>query len=71
MNLVNKKNEFTHFMASYPKPVILETEGELTNSAIPSFLSLPFTFSRGNTSARFNSVDFNAVPHSGETHVLS
>jgi len=58
-------------MASYPKPIILETEGLLTNSAIPAFLSLTFAYSRGDTKVRFNSVDYNFIPHSGESYFLS
>jgi len=43
----------------------------LTNSAIPSFLSLTFAYSRGNTQVKFNSVDYNFIPHAGESFYLS
>ena len=71
INQLEQVNEFTHFTASYPKPIIQETEGLLTNSAIPAFLSLTFNYSRGNTTAAFNSIDFNFIPHGGETYYLS
>ena len=58
-------------MASYPKPIILETEGLLTNSSIPSFFSLTFNYSRGNTTAKFDSIDNNFIPHAGESFYLN
>ena len=58
--------KFNHFLTTYPKPFLLQTEGIISNSAIGSYGLLPFAFSKGNTILSFNSIDFNFIPHGGE-----
>ena len=62
--------KFNHFLNTYPKPFLVQLDGVLTNSAIGAFGTLPFSYSNGNSSFHFNSVDFNFIPHGGESFML-
>lgn len=62
--------KFAEYMAQTSFPLLVNTSGQLANSAASIFTSLPFVYDSGDTRLKFNDIDFQSIPL-GSTFTLS
>lgn len=62
--------KFAEYMAQTSFPLLVNTSGQLANSAASIFTSLPFVYDNGDTRLKFNDIDFQSIPL-GSTFTLS